>query len=278
MQRTGLTSRYWLTTLALTTAFWAAPAIAQTTATPAQDQGTMQSAPAQNPVQSPAQTQEQQPQENQQVQQNGQMPNNEPRNNEARSNDAHTNDPRDNDITRREVVDMGQFLRDHPEVAEQLQKDPKLIDNKRFVDDHPQLHQFLAEHPHVREQFDQHPYAFMRDEDRLYRDQHGNGNGNDITRREVGLMNGFLNDHREVAEQLQKDPRLIDDQKYVDNHPELHAFLADHPEVRQQFDEHPDAFMKDEDRYQRWDNGKNDVPGTTPPPKTATKLPGTGTN
>jgi hypothetical protein len=362
MQRTGLTSRYWLTTLALTTAFWAAPAIAQTTATPAQDPGTMQSAPAQNPVQSPAQTQEQQPQENQQVQQNGQMPNNEPRNNEARSNDAHTNDPRDNDITRREVVDMGQFLRDHPEVAEQLQKDPKLIDNqrfvddhpqlhqflaahphvreqfdehpyafmhdedrlyrdehgngngngnditrrevvdmgqflkdhpevaeqlqknpkliddKRFVDDHPQLHQFLAEHPHVREQFDQHPYAFMRDEDRLYRDQHGNGNGNDITRREVGLMNGFLNDHREVAEQLQKDPRLIDDQKYVDNHPELHAFLADHPEVRQQFDEHPDAFMKDEDRYQRWDNGKNDVPGTTPPPKTATKLPGTGTN
>jgi hypothetical protein len=363
MQRTGLTSRYWLTTLALTTAFWAAPAIAQTTATPAQDQGTMQSAPAQNPVQSPAQTQEQQPQENQQVQQNGQMPNNEPRNNDARSNDAHTtNDPRDNDITRREVVDMGQFLRDHPEVAEQLQKDPKLIDNqrfvddhpqlhqflaahphvreqfdehpyafmhdedrlyrdehgngngngnditrrevvdmgqflkdhpevaeqlqknpkliddKRFVDDHPQLHQFLAEHPHVREQFDQHPYAFMRDEDRLYRDQHGNGNGNDITRREVGLMNGFLNDHREVAEQLQKDPRLIDDQKYVDNHPELHAFLADHPEVRQQFDEHPDAFMKDEDRYQRWNNGKNDVPGTTTPPKTATKLPGTGTN
>ena len=362
MQRTGLTSRYWLTTLALTTAFWAAPAIAQTTATPAQDPGTMQSAPAQNPVQSPAQTQEQQPQENQQVQQNGQMPNNEPRNNEARSNDAHTNDPRDNDITRREVVDMGQFLRDHPEVAEQLQKDPKLIDNqrfvddhpqlhqflaahphvreqfdehpyafmhdedrlyrdehgngngngnditrrevvdmgqflkdhpevaeqlqknpkliddKRFVDDHPQLHQFLAEHPHVREQFDQHPYAFMRDEDRLYRDEHGNGNGNDITRREVGLMNGFLNDHREVAEQLQKDPRLIDDQKYVDNHPELHAFLADHPEVRQQFDEHPDAFMKDEDRYQRWNNGKNDVPGTTTPPKTATKLPGTGTN
>jgi hypothetical protein len=360
MKRTGLTTRHWLTTLALTTAFWAAPAIAQTTGAPAQDPGTMQSAPAQSPVQSPAQSQDQnsQPQENQQMQQNGQMPNN----NDARSNDGRNNDPRDNDITRREVVNMGQFLKAHPEIAEQLQKDPKLIDNQRFVDDHPelrqyltehpnareqfdehpyafmrdedrlyrdergngngngnditrrevvdmgqflkahpeiaeqlqkdpklidnekfvndhpQLHQFLAEHPHVREQFDEHPYAFMRDEDRLYRDERGNGNGNDITRREVATMNGFLNDHHEIAEQLQKDPKLIDNQKYVDNHPELHAFLADHPEVRQQFDEHPDAFMKDEDRYQRWDHGKNDVPSATTPPKTAAKVPGSGSN
>ena len=363
MKRSGLTTRHCLTnmgltTLALTASFWAAPAIAQTTGTPAQDPGTMQSAPA------PAPEQNAQPQENQQpqMQQNGQMPsNNGARSNDVRSNDVHTNDPRDNDITRREVVEMGQFLKDHPEVAEQLQKDPKLIDNQRFVDDHPQLHQFLAEHPHVREQFDQHPYAFMRDEDRLYRDERGNGNGNgnditrrevvemgqflkdhpevaeqlqkdprlidnekfvndhpqlhqflaehphvreqfdehpnafmrdedrlyrdqhgngnDITRREVALMNGFLNDHREVAEQLQKDPKLIDDQKYVDNHPELHAFLADHPNVRQQFDEHPDAFMKDEDRYQRWDHGKTDAPGTTTTtPKTAPKMPGTGSN
>src|SRR5580700_1861828 len=276
MKRTGLTTRHWLTTLALTTAFWAAPAIAQTTGAPAQDPGTMQSAPAQSPVQSPAQSQDQnsQPQENQQMQQNGQMPNN----NDARSNDGRNNDPRDNDITRREVVNMGQFLKAHPEIAEQLQKDPKLIDNQRFVNDHPQLHQFLAEHPHVREQFDEHPYAFMRDEDRLYRDERGNGNGNDITRREVATMNGFLNDHHEIAEQLQKDPKLIDNQKYVDNHPELHAFLADHPEVRQQFDEHPDAFMKDEDRYQRWDHGKNDVPSATTPPKTAAKVPGSGSN
>jgi hypothetical protein len=355
MKRTGLTTRHWLTTLALTTSVWAAPAIAQNPGTPAQDPGTMQSAPAQNPM--PPQAQQEQnapPQESQQpqMQQNSQMPSG-----AQNSNDARSTDNRDNDITRREVVDMGQFLKDHPEVAEQLQKDPKLIDNQRFVDAHPQLRQFLAEHPHVREQFDEHPYAFMRDEDRLYRDEHGNGNppnditrrevaemgqflkdhpeiaeqlqkdpklidnqkfvdshpqlhqflaehphvreqfnehpyafmrdedrlyrdehgnGNgDITRREVGLMNGFLNDHHEIAEQLQKDPRLIDDKQYVDNHPELHAFLADHPEVRQQFDEHPDQFMHDEDRYQHWKNGTNDAPGaSTTTPKPAPKMPG----
>ena len=71
MKRSGPTTRHWLTTLALTTSIWAAPAIAQTPGTPTQDSGTIQSPPAQSPVQS--QDQNAQPQENQQpqMQQNG---------------------------------------------------------------------------------------------------------------------------------------------------------------------------------------------------------------
>jgi hypothetical protein len=182
-----------------------------------------------------------------------QLPNITPQPQEQVQQDQLQHPAPDNDITRREVVLMGEFLKNHPEVAEQLQKDPKLIDNKRFVDDHPALHEFLAEHPEVRQQFDEHPYAFMRDEDRLEQ----RAGRPDITRAEVVNMNQFLDKHPEVAEQLQKNPKLIDDPKWVANHPALQQFLADHPGVRQQFDEHPYAFMRDEDRYQRWEDRRD---------------------
>jgi ubiquinone biosynthesis protein Coq4 len=148
------------------------------------------------------------------------------------------------DITRGELVTMDQFLDKHPEISEQLQKNPKLIDDQKWVGNHPELQQFMKSHPEARQQFDEHPYAFMHDEDRLNHQT----NRPDITRGELVTMDQFLDKHPEISEQLQKDPKLIDDQKWVGNHPELQQFMKSHPEVRQQFDEHPYAFMHDEDR------------------------------
>lgn len=219
MNRTGLTTRHWLATLALTTSIiWAAPGRAQTPSTTSQNQD---------------QTQDQ----------------------------AQDNQRRDNDdITRREVALMDQFLDGHPEIAEQLKKDPKLIDNKKWVDGHPELQRFLADHSEVRQAFDEHPNAFMRDEDRFDRgDRDHDRDRDDISRREVVMMNDFLKNHREVAEQLQKDPKLIDNPKWVASHPQLQSFLADHPEVREAFDKHPDAFMRDEDRLSRDDRDRSDI-------------------
>src|SRR5271156_1409807 len=76
-----------------------------------------------------------------------------------------------NDITRQEVIDFNRFLDSHPEVAEQLRKDPSMIDNRRWVADHPALQQYLHEHPEVADAFRAHPDAFMRDEDRYGRQE-----------------------------------------------------------------------------------------------------------
>ncbi len=167
---------------------------------------------------------------------------------------------RDQDITRREVAAMDQFLDRHPEIAEQLRKDPKLIDNREFVDNHADLRQFLADHPGVREQFKEHPYAFMRDEERYDR-REDRGRDNGITRAEVANMDRFLDSHPEIAEQLRKDPSLVDNKEFVANHPALQQFLGAHPGVREEFKEHPYAFMRDEERFdRREDRGRdNDV-------------------
>jgi hypothetical protein len=153
---------------------------------------------------------------------------------------------RDDDLTRRQLAEFDQFLDSHPEIAEQLRKDPSLVDNRRFVDDHASLHEFLAGHPHVSEEYKEHPNAFMRDEERF--DHHQDGN-HDITRRELADMDQFLDRHPEIAEQLRKDPSLVDNKRFVGDHPALQEFLAGHPNTSEEFKENPNAFMRDEDRF-----------------------------
>jgi hypothetical protein len=160
------------------------------------------------------------------------------------------------DITRREVADMNNFLDSHPEIAEQLRKDPSLIDNRQWVGDHPALRDYLQTHPDVAQAFRTNPNLFMRDEDRMSRQDGGYG----ITRHEVTDMNRFLDSHPEIAEQLRKDPSLIDNRQWVSEHSALQEYLKTHPDVAQQFRADPVTFMRDEDRYER-DHGNQMIAG-----------------
>jgi len=162
----------------------------------------------------------------------------------------------DNDTTRRQVAEMDQFLDGHPEVAEQLRKDPSLINNQDFIEKHPELQEFLQNHPGVREEFQENPNAFMRRENRYERHEgdedrdHGRRDG-DTTRRELASMDRFMDSHPEIAEQLRNNPSLINNREFMENHPALQEYLQNHPEVREEFKEDPNAFMRQENRYER---------------------------
>jgi hypothetical protein len=156
---------------------------------------------------------------------------------------------RDRDITRGELANMDHFLDAHPEIAEQLRKNPSLADNKEFVQNHPALQEFLANHPGVREEMKNNPNAFMHREDRF--DQREDRRDNDVTRGELANMDHFMDAHPEIAEQLRKNPSLVDNKEFVQNHPALQEFLAYHPGVREEYKENPTAFMRQEDRFDR---------------------------
>lgn len=149
------------------------------------------------------------------------------------------------DITRRDVAEMDHFLDEHPEIAEQLRKDPSRIDNRVWVSDHPALQQFLQSHPQVSETFRANPNLFMRDEERYDRQT----SDRNISRRDIVEMDRFMDAHPEIAEQLKKDPSLIDNKQWVANHPALQEYLKTHIDVSAAFRAHPDQFMRDEDRY-----------------------------
>lgn len=160
----------------------------------------------------------------------------------------------DRDANREELANFDRFLDSHREVAEQLRKDPSLVDNPQFVKAHPALQTYLQEHPAVREQLKQNPNAFMRQEDRYDRSENDH---RDNARRELANFDRFLDSHRETAEQLRKDPSLADNQQYLKDHPELQAYLQQHPAVQQELKNNPNGFMHEENRFDRNDNDRD---------------------
>jgi hypothetical protein len=150
---------------------------------------------------------------------------------------------------REELAHFDQFLDTHREIAEQLRKDPSLVDNEEFVKNHPALQDYLREHPELREQLKSNPNAVMHQEERYDRREDDRDRG--VNREDVARFHQFLDSHRETAEQLRKDPSLVDNQGYVGNHPELQAYLQDHPGIREQIKLDPNAFLHQEARYDR---------------------------
>ncbi len=161
-------------------------------------------------------------------------------------------DDRGRDINRQELARFDQFLDSHRETAEQLRRDPSLVDNEEFVRNHPALQAYLREHPELREQLKQDPNAFMQQEARY--DRRDDDRGRDINRQELARFDQFLDSHRETAEQLRRDPSLVDNEEFVRNHPALQAYLREHPELREQLKQDPNAFMQQEARYDRREN------------------------
>ena len=163
--------------------------------------------------------------------------------------------PQDNDITRAELASMDRFMDSHPEIAEQLRRDPSLVNNEEFVANHPALQQFLQEHPGVREELTENPNAFMRQERRY--DRREDDRDRDTTRGELASMDRFMDSHPEIAEQLRKDPSLVNNPEFVEKHPALQQYLQEHPGVREELTENPNAFMRQEQRYDRREDDRD---------------------
>ena len=168
---------------------------------------------------------------------------------------ARNNVTRDRDTTRQEVANFDQFLDSHRETAEQLRKDPSLVNNEQYVKSHPGLQAYLQQHPEVREEVKENPNAFMHQEARYERTEDATGGGvnrdRDTTRGELANLDRFLDNHRETAEQVRKDPSLVNNEQFVKSHPDLQVYLQQHPEVREEVKENPNAFMHQEARYER---------------------------
>jgi phage-related protein len=164
---------------------------------------------------------------------------------------------RDDKVTRQQLAGFDNFLDSHPEVAEQLRKDPSLVNNEEFVENHPALQQYLQQHPEVREEIRQNPNGFMRQEQRFDR-REDQARDRDVTRTELANMDRFMDSHPEIAEQLRKNPSLVNNEEFVENHPALQQFLASHPGVREEYKENPNAFMNREERFDRREDQARD--------------------
>jgi len=188
---------------------------------------------------------------------------------------------------RRDVAEFDRFLDNHREIAEQVRKDPSLATNYNFLQSHPALNTFLQEHPNLRQQLGQNPSEFMAQEgadengeaargdndarpsnnNTAANRDNGRGNGdydrgrdNDRDRRDVAEFNRFLDDHREIGEQVRRDPSLADNRQFVQNHPALQTFLQNNPGVSNQLKQDPNAFVRQADQLNRAEFADNRDP------------------
>jgi len=193
------------------------------------------------------------------------------------------NDRRNNDTTREELASFDRFMDGHPEIAEQLRRDPSLVKNEDFVRNHRDLQEYLQQHPGTREEITENPDRFMhqeqrydRREDRRDSDQpesrrdqdrrdfnrpegqrDEDRRDNDTTRGELASFDRFMDGHPEIAEQLRRDPSLAKNQDFVRNHPALQEYLQQHPGTREEISENPDRFMHQEQRFDRIEDNRN---------------------
>jgi hypothetical protein len=70
----------------------------------------------------------------------------------------------DEGITPGEVASFDRFLDQHQQIERDLRANPGLVDDRAYLQAHPELRDYLHDHPAVRQELRQHPQRFMNRE------------------------------------------------------------------------------------------------------------------
>src|SRR5258706_274755 len=169
--------------------------------------------------------------------------------------------------SRSDVALFDSFLDAHADLDAQLRANPSLLTNEEYLEAHPQLQAFLNQHPQVQTQINQNPSFFMQRARRFDANKAGRRtNPNpDLTRRQVGTMDQFLDKNPGIDRDLRRNPSLVNNEEYLEAHPQLQAFLNQHSNVKEEIAENPRYFMEREARFdqQERSRGQNPNPDLT---------------
>lgn len=160
-----------------------------------------------------------------------------------------------------ETDTMEHYLTNHPKVADELHNDPSLINNPQWLAKHPVVSNWMNTHQNVKADAAANPNSFVNHTERETLN-------ND--RRAMNNTDEYLSKHPALAKQLNENPRLIDDPKFLAAHPSLDTYLKDHPGTANEWKSHPEAFAdaaRADERY----NKTGQVPHINQPKPVAKK-------
>ena len=152
------------------------------------------------------------------------------------------------------------YLTNHPEQAKQLHENPNLINDPNWLSKNPQVQTYLNKHPDLKSGAASNPNEFVnRAEMGTLKGDHG----------ALNRTSNYLDKHPDIKRDLEKDPKLIDDPKYLAAHPALQKELATHPEIRNEAMNHPNAFKEAVERNDRYNERHRTKTHPTAKPRTA---------
>ncbi len=147
-------------------------------------------------------------------------------------------------ISERDLRSFQRYLDDHGETAQELYRNPELINDREYVRNHDALRDWLKDHPEAAREIRDNPRAVLwRERGRGSRDRGDEGGSTRLTDRQRRNWEEFLNDHRAIARDLSRDPNLVNDTRYVHDRGALDEWLREHREAAAIIMANPSAYI-----------------------------------
>jgi len=133
------------------------------------------------------------------------------------------------------------YLDEHWETAQELYRDPDLINDRQYVRDHQALRNWLEDHPEAAREIRDNPRAVLwQERGRRSRDEDSSTR---LTDRQRRRWDEFLDEHRAIARDLSRNPDLVNDTRYVHDHEPLDDWFHEHREAAAIIMANPSAYL-----------------------------------
>jgi hypothetical protein len=147
-------------------------------------------------------------------------------------------------VSEQDLRSFNTFLDSHDETAQELYRDPELINNDRFLRGHRDLRDWLEDNQEAAAAIQADPRAAIWHERTAGREQgeYRSASGR-MSERDLRSFEDYLNAHDETAQELYRNPDLINDRQFVRSHDALHDWLKEHPDGAAAIQANPDKFL-----------------------------------
>jgi hypothetical protein len=147
-------------------------------------------------------------------------------------------------VSERDLRSFDTFLDSHWETAQELYRDPELVNNDRFLRGHSDLRNWFDDHQEAAQAIQADPRGAIWHERTARRDEDERRPASTrISERDLRSFEDYLNAHDETAQELYRNPDLINDRQFVREHRALHDWLEDHQEAAATIQANPNKFL-----------------------------------
>ena len=141
------------------------------------------------------------------------------------------------------------YLDEHWETAQDLYRDPDLINDRKYVREHKALRDWLEDHPDAAREIRANPRAVLwRERAREADDSYGSPAR--LSDRQRRSWENFLGAQGAIARDLSRDPDLINDARYVRDHEALDDWLRDNRGAADIITANPGAYITRSSEYE----------------------------
>jgi hypothetical protein len=148
-------------------------------------------------------------------------------------------------LSERDQKSFDAFLNSHWETANELYRDPELINNERFLRGHSELRDWLEDHREAADAIRANPRAAIWQERTAGRraEEERRPTAAQMSERDLRSFDAYLDAHDETAELLYEKPELINDRRFVREHEALSDWLENHPDAAEAIQANPQKFL-----------------------------------